>query len=345
MTYLIQSPALQYSDVVILPQFSNIKTRKDVSTSVSNFMDFDSIDVPIMCANMDTICEADMCIAMWEAGALGAMHRFMTIEENIKQYLKVTEAECECLVSLGVNEESKERFEALYNAGARKFVIDIAHGHSILMRDMLFYMKHTHPSVFVLAGNVGSQIAVEDLEDWGADAIKVGLAGGAVCQTKNVTGIETPMFTTIKECAEVAMVPLVADGGIKSYADCAKALGAGADMVMAGWLFAGCDETPPVINYKKATEEYERSGMSKSAFAKVIEASNFRYRGMASEGAMAVIGKTERTPEGISIEVERKGPAGAIVSGLKGGLQSAFSYSNASTLKEFQARALFRVRG
>ena len=345
MSFLSKDPCYHYSDVVIVPQCSDIRTRKDVTTSVYDFMGLKKVDVPIMCANMDTICEAEMCIAMWKSGGLGALHRFMTIPENVAQFLQVAEADCECLVSLGVNAESLERFEALHDVGARRFVIDIAHGHSLLMRDMMFEMKKRHPNIYILAGNVGTPIAVEDLEDWGADAIKVGIAGGAVCSTKNVTGVETPMFTTIKECVESAKLPIVADGGIRTYADCAKALGIGASMVMAGFLFAGCEETPPVVAYRKAEVE---NGLfqSKDSYRKLAEAgANLVYRGMASQGAMERIGKTDRTPEGSTVQVEFKGSAGAIVSGLKGGLQSSFSYSNAWNLAEFQEKVLFRIRG
>lgn len=345
MSFFLTDPSCHYSDVVIVPQFSEILTRKDVLTSVYDFMGLKKIDVPIMCANMDTICEAEMCIAMWKSGGLGALHRFMTIKENVSQFLEVSEAGCECLVSLGVNAESLERFEALHAAGARRFIVDIAHGHSVLMRDMMFVMRKRHPNIFILAGNVGTPVAVEDLEDWGADAIKVGIAGGAVCSTKNVTGVETPMFSTVKECAAAAKIAIVADGGIRTYADCAKAIGIGASIVMAGFLFAGCDETPPVVAFNKAQID-NKTFESKDSFRKLEKArQNLIYRGMASQGAMQRIGKTDRTPEGSTVSVDLKGPAAAIVAGLKGGLQSSFSYSGARNLPEFQEKVIFRIRG
>jgi IMP dehydrogenase len=181
-----------------------------------------------------------------------------------------------------------------------------------------------------MAGNVATHQGADHLARWGADAIKVGIGPGAVCLTKNVTGVTVPQLGAIKDCSNAVKNlslykrPLiVADGGIREYGDVAKALGAGADMVMIGGLFAGTDEAPgQLINGKKV------------------------YRGMASKEAMSSIriGETMPTPEGTSILVDTKGSVRTIVEGIAGGLRSAFSYSNARTLHQFQNQAKFGIR-
>jgi IMP dehydrogenase/GMP reductase len=253
MLTLISDLALHYSDIIIVPQFSTVSTRKEVDTSVQ-FLGW-NIQIPIISANMDTISGPETCIAMWQSGGVSFMHRFQSIEQNVIDYKQVLEAGCDCVVSLGVNSESLERYEALYLAGARRFCIDIAHGHSLLLKTMLIEIKKRHHGVFVVAGNVGTWEAVRDLELWGADAIKAGLSLGSVCKTKNVTGVSTPMVSCIKDCTQVATVPIIADGGIKEYGDVCKALGIGATLVMAGGLFAGCSETPPRVAFFDANKK------------------------------------------------------------------------------------------
>jgi IMP dehydrogenase len=234
---------------------------------------------------------------------------------------------------VGVNRDSKERTQELYKAGARYFVIDIAHGHSKMMKDMITWIKSEYSDVFLMAGNVATGQGAYDLATWGSDAIKIGIGPGAVCLTKNVTGVTVPQLGAIRDCAiwfryhernsGFKKPLLIADGGIREYGDIAKAIAAGADMVMIGGLFAGTDEAPgELINGKKV------------------------YRGMASRDAMRVIrvGESMPTPEGTSVLIDTKGPVKNIVQDIAGGLRSAFSYSNAKTLHEFQKHARFGIR-
>jgi GMP reductase len=365
MSTFISDPALHYSDVLIVPQFSTISTRKEVDTSVS-FLGW-AFQVPIIAANMDTICGPEACIALWQAGALGFMHRFQTIDQNVLDYKQVLAAGCDCVISVGVNPESLERYEALFLAGARRFCIDIAHGHSALLKAAMTEMKKRHHGIFIVAGNVGTWEAVRDLELWGADAIKTGLSLGSACQTKNVTGVSTPMFSCVKECAQVATVPLIADGGIKEYGDACKAIAIGATMVMAGGMFAGCSETPPRVAFNDASsklseienrigKEYASNSQDQknelmalqrvARLAYDLAMKGLVYRGSASQGVMDKIGRTGVTPEGKSISAtEDKGCLKDIIAGFKGGLQSACSYSNATSLKQFKEKAVFRIKG
>lgn len=168
---------LDFRDVFILPQYSEIETRSMVDTSVQ--VGKLKLGVPVLSSNMDTVSGASLCRAMYGAGGIGALHRFMTIENNVAEYRAVAESGLyECFVSIGVNEDSKARAKALYEAGARYFVIDIAHGHSLMMRKMTEWLRETYPDVYIISGNVATSAGVRDLGNWGADAVKIGVGPG-----------------------------------------------------------------------------------------------------------------------------------------------------------------------
>jgi IMP dehydrogenase len=321
----------EYDDVFIKPRYSTVLSRKEVSTAVT-LESKDSchkitIDVPVISANMDTITESGMTKALAEAGAIGSLHRFMSIEENVSEFNKETK----CFVSIGVNRDWKERAIALHNAGARFFIVDIAHGHSKMMKNSVRWLREQFgKDIFIMAGNVGTPEAVGDLDDWTVDAIKVGIGGGFVCETKNVTGVNTPMFSTIAECAKATDKPIIADGGARAYGDIAKALGAGASAVMSGYFFAGSPETPD------RTRQYDPSTGSYKHI----------YRGMASKDAMNVIREQVNmpTPEGRTTETSEKPSVKFIVNEIAGGLRSAFSYVGARNFNEFQSKVIFGYR-
>lgn len=320
---------LDFKDVYLIPQYSEIETRSQVDIGITfGNTGLWHLDVPVISSNMDTVTDGNMAKAMYHAGGVGALHRFMTIEQNVKEYERV-HLHAECFVSVGVNRDSKERTQELYKAGARYFVIDIAHGHSKMMKDMIDWIKGQYSDIFLMAGNVATSRGSNDLANWGADAIKVGIGPGAVCLTKNVTGVTVPQLGAIADCAKGIKFHnrksplLIADGGIREYGDVAKAIAAGADMVMIGGLFAGTNEAPgELINGKKV------------------------YRGMASRDAMRMIrvGDSMPTPEGTSVLIDTKGPVKNIVQDIAGGLRSAFSYSNATTITQFQNCAKFGIK-
>jgi IMP dehydrogenase len=307
------------------------------------------LQVPIISSNMETITEWAMCYAIESSGGIGAMHRFMSIEENITQYKFLKKTNKDCFISIGVNEDSLKRAKALFDVGATKFIIDIAHGHSIMVKNTLLSLrKEFGNNIHIMAGNVATPQAVKDLEEWGADSIKVGIANGAVCLTKNVTGVVYPMFSSVVECAEVANVPIIADGNIREIGDICKAIGAGASAVMIGSMFAGCDETPYMNKTLSIIEDLKRQNKyTYELEQKLIEESLF-YRGMASRDAMLKIKDPAKeilpTPEGKSIKIERKGSVKDIMQHIKGGMQSSYSYSNAKNTKDFQLNVEFGLR-
>lgn len=326
---------VEYDDVFILPNYSDILSRTEVDTSVELKSEDSDLTLKLLtsviASNMDTVTEDIMAKTLYDAGALGAMHRFMQIDKNVNLYQNVREEWKDCFVSIGTNRDWQERAEALYNVGARYFVVDVAHGHSKMMKDTIAWLRDRYGrDIFIMAGNVGTPEAVEDLDAWGADAIKVGIGGGFVCETKNVTGVNTPMFTSVLKCAAATDKPIIADGGARAYGDVAKAIGAGATAVMSGYFFAGCPETPACSRvYSPETHTYQSI-----------------YRGMASRDAMTIIRSEQSlpTPEGRSTVTASKPSAKVIIEEIAGGLRSAYSYVGARTTSEFQHKVKFGYR-
>jgi IMP dehydrogenase len=241
----------------------------------------------------------------------------------------------------GTGEANYARAEMLIDAEVDLVVVDTAHGHSQFVLDQVKRIKKMSNKVQVIAGNVATADATRALIDAGADAVKVGIGPGSICTTRIVAGVGVPQLTAIMDCAEGARgsgVPVIADGGIKYSGDLAKALAAGANVAMIGNLLAGTDESPG--------EVYLYQGRSYKS-----------YRGMGSVGAMArgsadryfqaeVRDQLKLVPEGIEGQVPYKGPVGAVLHQLAGGLRAAMGYTGSATIEDLQTRAEFlRISG
>ena len=233
-----------------------------------------------------------------------------------------------------VGDKGFERAMMLIDAGVDCIVVDTAHGHSQQVLDQVGRIKRGSNKVGIVAGNVATAEATKALIDAGADAIKVGIGPGSICTTRVVAGVGVPQLTAIMDAAGAAGdAAVIADGGIKFSGDLAKAIAGGAQVAMIGSLLAGTDESPG--------EVYLYQGRSFKS-----------YRGMGSVGAMAR-GSADRyfqqdirdtlklVPEGIEGQVPYRGPAGAILHQLAGGLRAAMGYVGARTIAELQARAEF----
>jgi IMP dehydrogenase len=215
-------------------------------------------------------------------------------------------------------------------------VVDTAHGHSEFVLEQVRRIQRATNKVAIIAGNIATREGAQALIDAGADAIKVGIGPGSICTTRIVAGVGVPQLTAVLEAAEAghkAGVPVIADGGIKYSGDLAKAIAAGAECAMIGSLLAGTDESPG--------EVFLYQGRSYKS-----------YRGMGSLGAMAqgsadryfqqdVRDQMKLVPEGVEGQVPYRGPVGAILHQLAGGLRAAMGYVGAATIPELQAKAQF----
>jgi IMP dehydrogenase len=237
----------------------------------------------------------------------------------------------------GVGEEGQRRVEALVAAEVDVIVIDTAHGHSQGVLASIERVKRASNAVQVVAGNVATPEGALALIEAGADAVKIGIGPGSICTTRIVAGVGVPQLTAVFESAAAARehgIPVIADGGIRTSGDIAKAIAAGADCVMMGSLFAGTDEAPG--------EVFLYQGRSYKA-----------YRGMGSLGAMArgsadryfqqeVQDSLKLVPEGVEGRVGYKGPVGTVIHQMVGGLRAAMGYTGSRTIAEMQANARFR---
>ena len=243
-----------------------------------------------------------------------------------------------CGAAIGVTPDVLERAGALVNAQADVLVLDSAHGHSQGIIDCIRKVKARFPDVQLIAGNIATAAAAEAMIEAGADAIKVGMGPGSICTTRIVAGIGVPQITAVFDCASVASrygVPVIADGGVKYSGDIVKALAAGADVIMIGSLFAGCEESP--------------------GETEIFQGRSFKvYRGMGSMAAMAQGGRDryfqedqkKLVPEGVEGRVPYKGLVSETIFQMIGGLRSGMGYCGCHNIGELQQNGQFvRITG
>jgi IMP dehydrogenase len=238
--------------------------------------------------------------------------------------------------AIGATGDYQERADELVRARVDCLVIDTAHGHSSRVIDAVKEIKRRHPDTDLIAGNVGTTDGALELIDSGVDAVKVGIGPGSICTTRVVTGAGVPQITAISSCVKAARskgVPIISDGGVKFSGDVAKAIAAGADVVMIGSLFAGTEEAPGEVI--------------------LFQGRSFKsYRGMGSIGAMRegsrdryaqdmTASESKLVPEGIEGRVPYKGTLADMVTQLVGGLRSGMGYTGCHTIAEFQEKTRF----
>jgi IMP dehydrogenase len=238
--------------------------------------------------------------------------------------------------AVGVGEGTEERAELLIEAGVDVIVVDTAHGHSAGVLQRVSWVKKNFPQVEVIGGNVATADAARALVDHGADGVKVGIGPGSICTTRIVAGVGVPQITAVDMVATALVgtgVPLVADGGVRYSGDIAKAMAAGANAVMLGGLFAGTEEAPgeTVLYQGRSYKAYRGMG----SLAAMKEGAADRY----FQDADANIEKL--VPEGIEGRVAYKGPVGAVIHQLMGGLRAAMGYVGCATIEEMRTRAEF----
>ena len=243
--------AYSYDNIVLTPKYSEIKSRSKLDTSVEFLgKKFKSVAIP---ANMKCTINFEKAIELSEAGYFYVLHRFYDYDA-IYNWVSENQDLKTISISVGVNEKDWELVNDLFTNKLRVdyITIDVAHGHHILVKEMIEHIKNHHfkNSAKIIAGNIGTVNAAMDLKSWGADAVKVGLSMGKSCTTYNCTGVGTPMFSTVANLSYLN-IPVIADGQIREVGDVCKALVAGADMVMIGSEFAKCVDSPSKIVQNK----------------------------------------------------------------------------------------------
>ena len=341
--------ALTFNDVNIVPGFSYIESRKDVDLSSMGMA------LPIISANMDTITNSVLARAMLDNGAQACLHRFCTIEENVQTFLdscstKISD-KTKPMVSIGLGDKELDRASALLHANAEIFVIDVANGAQFSVAKQALKLKEIiKNNGSIIVGNFASAKSVKDFLYYfnELEALKMGVGPGSSCSTRVKTGVGVPQFTAIQEIVNVLKntgIKTIADGGMKTSGDVAKALGIGADAVMSGSFFAGTDESPgEVIYIHKGVQIPEGATLDPKCYFDQIGPKPFKkYRGSASKESYEAQGKVgkHRTSEGESFMVPYKGPVANVLQDIEGGLRSAFTYVGALNLKEFHDKVEF----
>lgn len=311
-----------FDDVLLVPQYSGICSRSEITLSSSLGKDI-NMRLPIISSPMDTVTGSDMLRAMDSLGGLGIVHRYNTPEMQADLVREaIRSGSLNTGAAIGVSGDFLDRAQILVNAGVKVLCVDIAHGHHVLMRHALKVLRNTFGNkVHIMAGNVATLEGVNDLSDWGADSVRVGIGGGSICSTRVQTGHGVPTLQSIIDCSSTDRdVIIVADGGIRNSGDIVKALAAGADFVMLGSLLSGTDESPGEIIFKDG-ERYKA------------------YRGMASKDAQIDWRGHTASIEGVSSAVPEKGPVKNVLSEMETGIRSGLSYSGAQNILELQVNS------
>ncbi len=316
--------ALTFDDVLLIPSYNHFESRKIVNTSISDRSEKLQLDVPLMTSNMDTVTESSMAQYISKKGGIGVLHRFLDIERNVEEYKK---SPTKTFVSVGCGESDLARIEALRDAGAGYFCIDVAHGHAKYVGKTLKKLREMlGKEACIMAGNVATYAGADYLASCGADIVKVGIGGGSVCSTRIKTGFGVPNLTAIKDCARIDR-SIVADGGIRNPGDVVKALAFGADFFMIGGMLAGTRPTPGKVISKK-------DELGKEIKVKL-------YRGMASREVQEDyhgVMNDWKTAEGVQTEVPYREDEDYIIADIIGGLRSGLTYGGAQNIRELQRK-------
>ncbi len=330
--------ALTYDDVLIAPGYGEID-RGEVDLSVNlgksdNLGEAIELKLPILSAPMDTVTESVLASKLGQLGGLGVMHRNFTIDEEVAEVKRVAKGAPTC-AAVGIGSDFDARVAALVECGVQIICIDSAHGHTKLMGDSVRKLKAGYPGVLVMAGVVATAEGAAFLAEAGVDLIKVGVGPGSICTTRIVSGVGVPQLTAVMESRkgiEGSNSKIIADGGIKQLGDIAKAIAAGAHLVMMGSMFAGFAESAGQIVEVDGKQYKSYRGMGSVAAM---------VKGSASRYGQAGLDTAKLVPEGVEGLVPLKPSLENFVAQIEGALRSSFFYVGAANIEEFQQKAKF----
>ena len=300
-----------YEDIQLVPAKSIVRSRSECDTQVK--LGKYTFALPVVPANMQTVIDDDLAVWLAENNYFYVMHRFE--EHTRKDFIKNMKAsQLISSISLGVKDDEYDFVKELAeeNLVPDYITIDVAHGHSESVIDMIKHVKKRLPDTFLIAGNVGTPEAVRELENAGADATKVGIGPGKVCTTKLKTGFGTGgwQLAALSSCSKAARKPLIADGGIRTHGDIAKSIRFGATMVMIGSLLAGHEQSP----------------------GKMIEVNGTVYKEYFGSASSHQKGE-RRNVEGKKMLTEYKGDIADTLLEMKQDLQSSISYAGGNDIE------------
>jgi len=337
---IIDTVGLTFDDVLLMPNYSQVRREEtDVSVVLAEKL---KLDIPLISSPMDTVTMSEMAIALGKLGGLGVIHRNMTIDDQVEEVKKAKKEISPVAAAVGVGKDLERRMAALSSSGIDIVVIDSAHGYTKMVLEATKFISEKYKNLIIIAGNVATAAGCKALIEQGAHIIRVGMGPGSICTTRIVAGIGVPQITALIATVAIAKnygVKVIADGGLRSSGDIVKALSAGADAVMAGSLFAGCDEAPGKIESYKGKKYKSYRGMG--SISAMRQGSAARY------GQEYRVGQEKKLiAEGVEGLVSYKGSLENVVTQLIGGVKSGMYYLGVKNIRELQEKTRFiRVTG
>jgi IMP dehydrogenase len=336
----MSSVSLTFDDISLIPRLSTIKSRSEVQLhTVLGTTRPLCLRLPIISAPMDTVSSPALAAILSDAGGICMLHRYMSIEEQVGQIAAARELAADkdrfqIGGAVGATGDFLGRATALVAAGAKVVCVDMAHGHSYAARDAIMAIRAAHPDLHIMAGNIATAEAYNDLTAWGADSLRVSIGSGSCCETRVNTGHGVPALHSVMDVVQNAhkaykpdgkpLYPagIILDGGIRNPGDIVKALAVGAQAVMMGSMLAGTDESPG-------------RRISVDGKEKIV------FRGMASPESQLEWRGYVGSDEGTSHYVDPKGPVQAVIDKIANGVRSGLSYSGARSIEDFHSKAKF----
>jgi len=318
--------AFDYDDLTLVPRLvSTLVHRADAKPAVD--VGPAHLDIPLIGSPMPDVCGVEMCVALAHHGALGLLHRFQPLGEQVRDF-KAASSAAVVGAAIGITGDYRERFEQLRDAGCRIICVDTANGAHAQVGGAVSWIRKHDDSVFLIAGNVASAEGFAWLEDLGVDAIRVGIAGGSVCETRTETAVFVPTPYAVAEAVQVRRrAIIIGDSGVRTPSDVCKLLAVGADCVMVGSALAGTSEAPGRVI--------------------VVDGKKYKImRGAASFSVQQDLGRDDpEYIEGSETMVPYKGHVEDVMQRYLAGLRSSMSYMDARTLDEYRRNvSVMRLR-